>query len=173
MAAAGRRRRVRGLRLVGGAQHPHTRARAAHGQGREDVGAGDGGQGGAGAERLLRRRGVERGGRRLRAGQQVDVHRRGSGHTTELVHYDSLHHQPTALVSYPNQSTLFVPQAASSLNTSRPLLSFSLRRHSHRTGHVKKASISYIKNEDVFAGLYFYLTHFSGGRSGGENLAIG
>jgi hypothetical protein len=44
----------------------------------------------------------------------------------------TFHHQPLAFAAEPGNSSWFVPQAASSANTTRPLLNFSLRRHSHR-----------------------------------------
>ena len=45
--------------------------------------------------------------------------------------YSTIHYQPTALASHPNESTWFMPTAASSRNTSRPLFNFPLARHSH------------------------------------------
>ena len=44
----------------------------------------------------------------------------------------TFHRQPRAFADSPDDSSWFVPQAASSANTSRPQLNFALRRHSHR-----------------------------------------
>ena len=77
----------------------------------------------------------------------------------------TLHHQPTAFASHPNQSTVYVPQAASSLNTSRPHLNFPLRRHSHR--HATLIPLQLIKT-GAGSGILFrvFNTYHTGGQSG-------
>ena len=50
-----------------------------------------------------------------------------------LPYATTVHHQPFAYADTPEQSTMWVRQAASSLNTSRPLLNFPLSRLGHTT----------------------------------------
>ena len=52
--------------------------------------------------------------------------------TSPVVPASTCHYQPRAFFDQPQDSTAFVPQAESSLNTSRPLLNFLLRRLGHR-----------------------------------------
>ena len=49
----------------------------------------------------------------------------------------TLHEQPYAYALHPSKATLFVPQAASSLNSSRPALNFPLRRLDGRWTHTE------------------------------------
>ena len=48
-----------------------------------------------------------------------------------LLHTSTVHHQPWAMADTAEMSTWFTPQAASSLNTSRPRFNFPLRRLGH------------------------------------------
>ena len=49
--------------------------------------------------------------------------------------YYTLHYQPTALADDPEHASFYLPQAASSLNTSRPALNLPLRRLDGRSTH--------------------------------------
>ena len=51
---------------------------------------------------------------------------------TALVVHSTVHRQVHSLATTPSESTLVLPQAASSLNTTRPALQFSLARLGHR-----------------------------------------
>ena len=81
--------------------------------------------------------------------------------------FSTLHPQPTAFASHPNQSTVYMPQAASSLNTTRPRFNFPLRRHSHRSGFIRSSLQAYLLLSDLHL-KPFILTpsHHSGGQSG-------
>ena len=73
--------------------------------------------------------------------------------------------QPMAFVAHPNQSTWFTPQAASSLNTTRPLLNFPLSRHSHRSGvFLQQLPMQLLPGS--WRQEWFSSRHISGGRSG-------
>ena len=70
--------------------------------------------------------------------------------------------QPRAVADSPTDASWFVPQAASSFNTSRPQLNFALRRHSHRSS---RATWPEWRLDPDDLGL-FELWTLSGGRSG-------
>ena len=74
--------------------------------------------------------------------------------------FTTLHHQPHSIALSPAESTWFVPQAASSLNTSRPHFRFSLLRHSHRTTFLPIFPLQTTATE------YLAHTSLSGGQSG-------
>ena len=75
--------------------------------------------------------------------------------------YNTLHHQTRAFADAPSDATWYTPQAASSLNTSRPVHNFVLQRHSQRSmSHSSQVvSASYSR---------WWLQAMTGGRRGDE-----
>jgi hypothetical protein len=60
----------------------------------------------------------------------------------ELIMTSTFHPQPFAFAEHPDNASAWIPQAASSLNTSRPLLNFATRRHSHRMDGLDKQAVT-------------------------------
>ena len=80
----------------------------------------------------------------------------------------SLQQQPNAMALQPSESTWFLPQAASSLNTTRPLFNFPLARLSHRASVAVIRTQSFTQNSEQ-PGLFDWIgdrMSVGGGRSG-------
>ena len=85
----------------------------------------------------------------------------------------TFHHLPFAFANHPDNSSWFVQQAASSMNTTRPQFNFDLRRRSHRVHNsgynqvgIEGTSVKRGNGGTAPKSLHLWSSYYGGGRSG-------